>query len=120
MFLLVGCLAFSENISEVQAAKWYSCRDTKLDYKKGSGGLYGTGKTLTSKATSKTKYYVGDWRKASTLGVMGMYHTSRYKKAKFLRQTSKSEYTKNNGGMSYIKISKGKIQTAVTGIVFAL
>ena len=82
------------------------------------------GKTYTATVTGKTKYYKSaPWSRLSNMKVYRYgYHSKNFKKLKILvksnkRNTFGSYYTSS---AFYIKVTKGKIKTVVSPVVYAI
>lgn len=82
------------------------------------------GKTYTAKLTKSTKYYKSvPWPQLSSLNAFRYgYHSKAFKKLKILTKGTKNAvfttYYRNSS--FYIKVSKGKVKTVVSPVVFAI
>lgn len=82
------------------------------------------GKTYTATLTSSTKYYKSaSWSRLSKLNIYKYsYHSKAFKKLKILTKGSKKTTfgTYYSNSSFYIKVSKGKIKTVVSPVVYAM
>ncbi len=82
------------------------------------------GKTYTVKLTKSTKYYKSvPWPQLSSLKAYRYsYHSKAFKKLKILTKSSKQNtfdtYYQNTA--FYIRVSKGKVKTVISPVVFAI
>ena len=83
------------------------------------------GKTYTATLTNKTKYYTSiPWYELRNMNVAFRYsyHSKAFKKLKILAKSNKRNTfgTYYTSSSFYIKVSKGKIKTVVSPVVFAI
>ena len=82
------------------------------------------GKTYTATLTSGTKYYKSvPWSRLSSMKAYRYgYHSKAFKKLKILARSNKRNTfgTYYTSSSFYIKVSKGKIKTVVSPVVFAI
>lgn len=113
------------NITSVKGSK-IKYRYAKFSYSKEVGHhiIKPYGKTYTATLTSSTKYYKSaPWSRLSNMRAYRYsYHSKAFKNLKILmkgnKRTTFGTYYSNTS--FYIKVSKGKVKTVISPVVFAI
>lgn len=101
-------------------------RYAKFAYSRAEGHsiIKSYGKTYTAKLTGNTRYYKSaPWTKLNSVQAYRYsYHSQSFKKLKILIKSNKWNMfgTYYQNGSFYIKVSKGKVKTVISPVIFSM